>query len=191
MSVTAQNTVISKPTALTGFISNLSSHIGILSLAILYVAVVIVVLDAVIIISDVIGRILFAHPIIGTVELVRNTVVLIIFCQAPATIMEGRMLRVSAILVRLPKGGIRMVEILTCLLGISLFAALAADMWEPMIHAWRIHEMDGTINLKMPLAPVRTALVVLWIYTAIVLFYTLVRTALGLETNVPADAVAH
>src|SRR5882724_10384399 len=123
-----------------------------ISLVILYLAVAVVVLDAGLIMADVIGRAAFGRPILGTVELVRNTVVLIIFCQAPATIMEGRMLRVSAVLARLPEGGKRLVEAMTCVLGILLFTALVIDMWEPMLNAWRTHEMDGTINLKMPLA---------------------------------------
>jgi hypothetical protein len=60
-----------------------------------------------------------------------------------------------------------------------------------MINAWQINEMDGTINLKMPLAPVRTALIALWVYTAFVLLYALLRTALGMETSVPVDGIAH
>src|SRR5262249_53336550 len=135
------------------------------SLAILYIAVGVVVFDAILIMADVFGRVLFGRPILGTVELVRNTVVLIIFCQGPATIMEGRMLRVSAVLVRLPPNARRTVEAVTCVLGFLLFVALAVDMWQPMINAWQIHEMDGTINLKMPLAPVRTSLIGLWLYT--------------------------
>jgi TRAP-type C4-dicarboxylate transport system permease small subunit len=180
-------------TSLSGsdIVALLRRPLELLSLAILYLAVGVVVFDAILIMADVLGRMLFGRPILGTVELVRNTVVLIIFCQAPATIMEGRMLRVSALLVRLPQNGRRMVEALTCVLGCLLFVALAVDMWHPMINAWQIHEMDGTINLKMPLAPVRTALIALWVYTAFVLLYALLRTALGMETSVPVDGFTH
>lgn len=190
-SATRTTTTPSAPFSVADAIVALSRPLERLSLVILYVAVGIVVFDAVLVMADVLGRVLFAHPILGTVELVRNTVVLIIFCQAPATIMEGRMLRVSALLVRLPQNGKRVVEGLTCVLGVILFAALVADMWQPMITAWQIHEMDGTINLKMPLAPVRTALIFLWSYTAMILVYALVRTILGLETSVPVDGISH
>lgn len=162
-----------------------------LSTVILYIAVAVVVFDAGLIMADVIGRALLGRPILGTVELVRNTVVLIIFCQAPATILEGRMLRVSAVFVRLPAIGRRIVEAATCVLGGLLFAALVVDMWEPMLNAWRTSEMDGTINLKMPLAPVRTALIGLWTYTGLILLYSFARTMLGLETSVAEDFISH
>jgi TRAP-type C4-dicarboxylate transport system permease small subunit len=162
-----------------------------ISLIILYVAVAVVVFDAVLIIADVFGRTILGRPILGTVELVRNTVVLIIFCQAPATIMEGRMLRVSAVFTRLPRTGRRFVEGVTCLMGIALFVALAVDMWEPMLNAWHTNEMDGAINLKMPLAPVRTALIVLWSYTAIVLLYSLARIISGLDVHFAEDTLGH
>lgn len=162
-----------------------------ISLIILYMAVAVVVFDAALIIADVFGRTILGRPILGTVELVRNTVVLIIFCQAPATIMEGRMLRVSAIFSRLPRTGRRFVEVLTCLMGIALFVSLAVDMWEPMLNAWHTNEMDGTINLKMPLAPVRTALIVLWSYTAIVLLYSLTWIIAGLDLHFAEDALGH
>lgn len=190
-SVTRTNVPATTPFSGKEFVSTLCRPLEVVSLAILYVAVGVVVFDAVLIMADVFGRVLLGNPILGTVELVRNTVVLIIFCQAPATIMEGRMLRVSALLVRLPPKGRRIVEALTCVLGFLLFVALAVDMWQPMINAWQIHEMDGTINLKMPLAPVRTVLIALWLYTAVILLYALLRTIVGAETSVPVEGMAH
>jgi TRAP-type C4-dicarboxylate transport system permease small subunit len=192
-SSTTTRATVAEPAVVTlsDMVEGLRRPIETVSLVILYLAVAVVVLDAVLIMADVIGRAVFGRPILGTVELVRNTVVLIIFCQAPTTIMEGRMLRVSAVLVRLPDSGQRLVEAITCILGILLFAALVLDMWEPMLNAWRTHEMDGTINLKMPLAPVRSALIVLWSYTVVILLYALTRTVLGLQTSVPDLGISH
>jgi len=150
---------------------------------ILFVAVGVVIFDAVFIICDVIGRALFNYPIPGTTELVRNTVVLIIFSQAPATILEGKMLRVSAIFNRLPVGGRRWVDGISCLLAFILFVALVSAMWPEMIHAWKIAEMDGIGALKMPMAPVRTVIVALWSFTALTVLYMFIRVLSGMPPS--------
>lgn len=150
---------------------------------ILFVAVGVVIFDAVFIICDVIGRALFNHPIPGTTELVRNTVVLIIFSQAPATILEGKMLRVSAVFNRLPVGGRRWIDGISCLLAFILFITLVSAMWPEMIHAWEIAEMDGIGSLKMPMAPVRTVIVALWGFAALTVLYMFTRVLSGMPPS--------
>ena len=156
-----------------------------------YLAVGVVLLDAALIICDVIGRAVFRHPIPGTTELVRNTVVLIIFSQAPATILEGKMLRVLAIFNRLPEMAQRWVDGVACVLAITLFAALVAAMWPEMIQAWQIGEMDGSGAIKMPMAPVRTVILLLWVFTGMTLVYMLARILSGLPPSRHRPELGH
>jgi len=125
--------------------------------------VALVVFDVALIMCDVLGRYLFARSLIGTVEIARNTVPLIVFCQAPATILAGRMLRVSALFSQLPHGAQTLIELLSCALGMTLFVALIADMSGPLLHSWQIWEEDGMAGVKLPLAPIRSFLFALWI----------------------------
>ncbi len=141
----------------------------------LLAGVALIVFDVVLIIADVLGRSLLGQPILGTVEIVRNTVPLIVFCQAPATILAGRMLRVSALFSRLPPAGRRFIDLLSGLMGLTLFVALIADMWDPMIHAWSIWEEEGMAGIKLPMAPIRTALLVLWIIAVFAIAIVMAR----------------
>lgn len=156
-----------------------------------FVAVGVVVLDALLIICDVIGRAAFNHPIPGTTELVRNTVVLIIFSQAPATILEGKMLRVLAIFNRLPTTAQRWIDGIACVLAIALFCALVLAMWPEMLQAWEIGEMDGSGAIKMPMAPVRTLILALWAYTGLTLVYMLARILGGLPPSLHQPEIGH
>ncbi len=146
-----------------------------LARAALLAGVALIVFDVILIIADVLGRSLLGQSILGTVEIARNTVPLIVFCQAPATILAGRMLRVSALFSRLPPAGRRFIDLLSGLMGLALFVALIVDMWDPMIHAWSIWEEEGMAGIKLPMAPIRTALLVLWIIADSAIAIVMVR----------------
>lgn len=152
----------------------------------LFAGVLLVAFDAVLIMTDVLGRLIFNKPLLGTLEIARNTVPLIIFCQAPATILAGRMLRVSALFSRLSVRNRQRVEATSCVFGCLLFAALIVDMWPPMVQAWVIWEEDGMAGIKLPMAPIRTALTFLWITSDAALLVLLVRSLRG---DVPAPAL--
>lgn len=159
-----------------------------LARAALLCGVALIAFDVILIITDVLGRSLVNQPLLGTVEIARNTVPLIIFCQAPATILAGRMLRVSALFTRLSVSGQRFIDLLSGTMGLILFAALIADMWSPMLHSWAVWEEEGMAGIKLPLAPIRTVLLVLWVIALLAIVIVMHRTARGTGAAVPVQA---
>ena len=115
---------------------------------------------ALIILVDVLGRSLFNAPLAGTAEIVANSVVSIAFLQLSHSIRMGGMLRAEILDPFLARAVVRGIGVIACLLGATLFAAVAYSAWEPMVEAWRIGEFAGNEgSLKVPTYPVRTILV--------------------------------
>ena len=143
-------------------LASLDRSIAFLDALALTVGAWLVVAIAALVAADVLGRTVFGQSISGTVELARNTVVLIVFCQVPAAILEGKMLRVVAIFSRLPARWQLRVEATAALLAAMIFAGLIFSAIEPMTSAFRSGEADGLGSLKVPMGPVRAAVIVLW-----------------------------
>lgn len=124
---------------------------------------------------DVMGRALFNHPLLGTSEIVKNSIVAITFLQIPLAIMVGAMLRTTLILDAAGPGLKRLIEFGATLLAIAFFAALAVGSYEPLIDAWRIGEYEGEGALRVPTYPVRAVILVMAVFTTIILIWQLFR----------------
>lgn len=109
---------------------------------------------AFVILADVIGRI-FGIAIQGTVELIANSIVAIVFLQFPLAIERGSFLRATVIYDAMPPRGRAAIDILACLLGMAFFLAVAAGGWSDMITSFRIGEFEGEGALRVPVYPTR------------------------------------
>lgn len=128
-----------------------------------------------VIFADVMGRALFNHPLLGTAEIVKNSIVAITFLQIPLAIMVGAMLRTTLILDAAGPGLKRLIEFGATLLAIAFFAALAVGSYEPLIDAWRIGEYEGEGALRVPTYPVRAVILVMAVFTTVILVWQLFR----------------
>ena len=162
---------------MTSALSFLERQIVRLSSLALTVGAWLVVAVAALVASDVVGRSLLGHSISGTVELARNTVVLIVFCQVPAAILEGKMLRVVALFSRMPPIWQLVIEAFAAVLAAALFTGLIFSAIEPMLGAFRSGEADGLGALKVPMGPVRAAVIILWAIAAASSLLVLARCA--------------
>lgn len=143
---------------------------------------------ALLVMSDVIGRAIFRYPIVGTVELARNTVVLIVFCQLPAAILEGKMLRVVALFNRMSSRKQMWIESVAAIAAAAIFFGLVTDNLAPMLRAFRMHEVDGVGSVTMPIGPVRAVLEVLWSISFLSALVVLARTLRG---EIAASSAIH
>ena len=98
---------------------------------------------AALIVSDVVGRTVFNHPVRGTAEIVKNSVVAITFLQIPLAILTGSMLRTTIILDAAGPRLRSVIELAACALGVAFFFALAWGSYQPLLEAWRIGEYEG------------------------------------------------
>ena len=117
-----------------------------------------ILMIAVLIIVDVLGRALFSSPLQGATEIIRNSVVAITFLQLPLAILSGSMLRTELISEFLGENGRRILRTLAYLLGLALFALIVYADWRPAMLAYRIGEYEGEGALRVPVWPVHIIL---------------------------------
>lgn len=115
---------------------------------------------AALILADVIGRELFGAPIYGTNEIVANSVLSILFLQLPLAILNRNSLRTTIVYGMLGARGRSLINALSYLIALLLFAAIGVGSWPNMIEAWSILEQEGSGVVTIPVYPIRTLVVV-------------------------------
>lgn len=115
-----------------------------------------VVLIMLLITADVSGRALFNAPLFGVPEIVKISVVGLVWCMMAHTLKIGAHLRSTILLDRMPPAAKRWVKILSNLMGLVMFALIVYSGWDQMIEAWRIGEFEGEEPVRVPTAPVRS-----------------------------------
>jgi len=141
----------------------------------------------VVILYDAFGRLLFNRPFPGTTELAANAMVLITFLQMPYAILHGKLLRVTFLYDRLPRGGRAVLNALAFGVGAAFFAAIAAMGWAPLVHSIQSGEFYGTNAFRIAAWPLRGATFLLWLAAAAVCL-RLVWLALTGRFDAPAQA---
>ena len=116
---------------------------------------------AIVILIDVVGRGTFNQPFAGTFEIVKNSVVAILFLQIPFAVLSGGMLRTTLTYDLLGQTGRRVIDAMSYFLGACLFLAVGIGGWPDMITAWQILEFEGAGAFEFPTYPIRTIIVFL------------------------------
>ncbi|MBE0624716.1 MAG: TRAP transporter small permease [Burkholderiales bacterium] len=128
---------------------------------------------------DVVGRAFFNSPLFGVPEIVKISVVGLVWCQMAHTLRIGAHLRSTILLDRMPPAARRTIEILSCILGAAMFALIVYSGWDNMVDAWRIGEFEGEEPVRVPTAPVRTLVLIGAALTALQFLVMLVDLARG------------
>lgn len=128
---------------------------------------------------DVVGRAFFNSPLFGVPEIVKISVVGLVWCQMAHTLRIGAHLRSTILLDRMPPAAQRAVEIFACLLGAAMFALIASSGWDNMIESWHIGEFEGEEPVRVPTAPIRTLVLIGAALTAIQFLIMLVDVIRG------------
>ncbi len=129
---------------------------------------------AFIIFVDVIGRTLFNSPLLGAVEIIKNSVVAITFLQLPLAIYGDTMLQTTIFYGLVRKRLQKYMRTLSNLLGFLFFIALVYASWEPFAEAIAIGEYEGEGALRVPTYPVRLLIVLTSAFAAFVYLYLMV-----------------
>lgn len=128
---------------------------------------------------DVLGRLVFNRPFAGTAELTGAGLVLLTFLQAPHAMREGKLLRVTFFLDRVPAPVRAALQVIAWSLGAALFIVFAAAGWEPAIAGWHSAEFYGNDAFRLPASPLRFGTLVLWVIGAAVCVGTVVEALRG------------
>jgi len=128
---------------------------------------------------DVVGRAFFNSPLFGVPEIVKISVVGLVWCQMAHTLRIGAHLRSTILLDRMPPAAQRSIEILSCVLGAVMFALIVYSGWDNTIDAWRIGEFEGEEPVRVPTAPIRTLVLIGAALTALQFLVMLVDLVRG------------
>ena len=111
----------------------------------------------VLILIDVIGRGAFNTPLIGVPEMVRFSIVGIVFLQLPQTLRTGGLTRSDVLLGKLLERRARLGHALQGafhLTGLALFIILFVTLWPVMIAAFRAGDFYGAAGVvQIPTGP--------------------------------------
>lgn len=119
-----------------------------------------VALIMVLITVDVTGRAFFDSPLFGVPEIVKISVVGLVWCMMAHTLKVGAHLRSTILLDRMPPRLRNAVEILSCVLGVVMFALIVYSGWNNMIDAWQIGEFEGEDPVRVPTYPIRSLVII-------------------------------
>ncbi len=114
----------------------------------------------VIITADILGRTLFNFPLIGVPEIVKVSVVAIVWLQMAHTLKIGGHIRSDVVLDHISPRGKAAINVLAAILGVFVFGFLVYSAWPQMIEGWRVREFEGELPVRVPTYPVRTILIV-------------------------------
>jgi TRAP-type C4-dicarboxylate transport system permease small subunit len=105
------------------------------------------------------GRAFFNSPLVGVPEIVKVSVVGIVWCMMAHTLRIGAHLKSTILLDRMSPAVKRGVELFGCLLGVVMFALIVYSGWAQMIDSWRIGEFEGEMPVRVPTYPVRSLVI--------------------------------
>ena len=139
--------------------------------------------------ADVVGRAFFDSPLFGVPEIVKISVVGLVWCMIPHTLKIGAHLRSTILLDRMPPGLQRGVEAFGCVLGMAMFGLIVYSGWDQMIEAWQIGEFEGEEPMRVPTYPIRSLVILGAALTALQYLVHLVEHVRGKPFSVePEDA---
>ncbi len=103
--------------------------------------------------ADVIGRGAFNAPIPGVPEIVKFSIVGMLWLQMAYTLRARKHLRTTLVLALMPRLGQRTVLILNSLVGAVLFSLIAWLGWIEMAKSWEIGAFEGEHPVRIPIWP--------------------------------------
>ena len=128
----------------------------------------------IIIVIDVTGRYFFNSPLVGSVEIIRNSIIGIAFLMIPWAIVEDRHVRSMMLVNKLPPEGRKILNIFAYTLALLIFIGIIMGGWEQMIKAVAIREYEGEGALRVPTYPIRMIMILGSIFSAWHCLYRLI-----------------
>lgn len=110
----------------------------------------------VLICADILGRVLFKFPLVGVPEIVKVSIVAIVWLQIPHTLKTGGHLRSDVVLRFLSGRSRALVDLFAYVLGAIIFGLLVYSGWDTMIQAWEMGEFEGELPVRVPTYPLRS-----------------------------------
>jgi len=109
--------------------------------------------------ADVLGRVAFSAPLPGVPEIVKFSIVGMVWLQMAYTLRANAHLRTVLILAVLPRTGQRITLLLNAVVGVGMFSLIVWLGWIEMVKNWEIGAFEGEEPLRIPVWPIWAILV--------------------------------
>lgn len=155
-----------------------------LARTLMVLAAVLAFLLCFLVVADVLGRVIFNHPVKGTPEIISLSIVLICYLQTGYAIRSGGMLRVEALTSRLPDSVKRVLNVIAALLGVLFFSVIFYGSVDGALYAWTSNEYEGEGALRVPVWPAKFVIVMgslLAIINYVIILMQVIRGKLNSE----------
>jgi TRAP-type C4-dicarboxylate transport system permease small subunit len=110
--------------------------------------------------GDVVGRALFNRPIPGVPEIIKVSLVFICFLLLPEATRSLHHIRSEILVDRMSPAWARRMAMVRFFLGAVIMIGIAVATWDKMIEAWKIWEYEGEGTIRIPMFPVRAAILI-------------------------------
>jgi TRAP-type C4-dicarboxylate transport system permease small subunit len=141
--------------------------------------------------TDVIGRAFFNSPLPGVPEIVKFSIIGMVWMWMAYALRTGAQLRTNLVLGRLPPLGRRLVLVANSAIGVCLFAMIAWLGWVEMMKSYEFGAFEGEDPVRILVWPLWAILVVGAALTSLQYAFDtirfLLRDARSLEAAPAAD----
>jgi TRAP-type C4-dicarboxylate transport system permease small subunit len=144
--------------------SSLRRRLGMVTLLMNNLGTVTIAVGMVLVCGDVFARNLFNAPFFGIPELLKMTIIAIVFLQLPHAVLQGRMIRSDVFLEAVSRRSRRWGERLNAvhmLAGALFLAAIIWGVWPQLVEAFKYNTFVGLwVGFRAPVWPIRTIIVI-------------------------------
>ena len=102
---------------------------------------------------DVLGRSVFNQPLIGTHEIIKNSVAMITFLQVAYAVQSKSMLRADFLIHLFPPVLTRVLGVFGYFMGAAVFGLIVYGCYDPLLTAIERQEFEGDGALRIPVWP--------------------------------------
>ena len=98
--------------------------------------------------ADVLSRLIFNKPFVGTAEIVSSIIIIVCFLEIPYVAVKGAHVRTTMLYDKVGAKGKLIIDILAAFLGILVYSFIIRASWGNLLHAISI----GERRLRVPSA---------------------------------------
>ena len=92
--------------------------------------------------ADVLSRLIFNKPFVGTAEIVSSIIIIVCFLEIPYVAVKGAHVRTTMLYDKVGAKGKLIIDILAAFLGILVYSFIIRASWGNLLHAIGIGEAE-------------------------------------------------
>ena len=98
--------------------------------------------------ADVLSRLIFNKPFVGTAEIVSSIIIIVCFLEIPYVAVKGAHVRTTMLYDKVGAKGKLIIDILAAFLGILVYSFIIRASWGNLLHAISIGEGSALMILE-------------------------------------------